>query len=78
MKKHPLIKVGENRKLSYYASVIEWSDDKFEIAVIEENKITHDTDIDYSYTDDVIIAKSPSEVYSIIQYKLCPHYEMQW
>jgi hypothetical protein len=78
MKKHPLIKLSENKYLAYYASVIEWGKEKFEIAVIEEDKRTGKTDLDYSYCDDVITVESSMEVYGKIQYELIPHYELAW
>lgn len=78
MKKHPLIKLAENKYLTYYASVIEWSKEKFEIAVVEEDKRTGKTDLDYSYSDDVMTVESPMQVYGKIQYELIPHYYMEW
>jgi hypothetical protein len=78
MKKHPLIKLAENKYLCYYASVVEWSKEKFEIAVVEEDKRTGKTDLDYSYSDDVMTVESPMQVYGKIQYELIPHYYMEW
>lgn len=78
MKKHNRIKLAENKSLCYYASVIEWSKEKYEIAVIEEDKRTGQTDLDYSYSDDVITVESSMQVYGLIQYELIPHYYMEW
>ena len=78
MKKHDLIKIAENKNIAYYASVIEWNKEKYEIAVIEENKSTGQTDLDYSYSDDVITVQSSMQVYGTIQYELIPHYYQEW